>query len=178
MKAYWNNLRERVAAACAAPGATQIAVAARFCVSVSFVEKLRQAPTGERAGGRAAPPRCSARRSARSWGPDCVSSPMPPWTSCAGGWPRSAARPCVWPRWGGAGRRWTGGEKKSVHAAGRDTDRVRALRAACLEALQTEDFTRSKFMDELGTNRTAAATPAPKVGNGPTKPRRRTAGRT
>ena len=42
MKAYSNNLRERVAAACAAPGATQSAVAARFCVSVSFVEKLRQ----------------------------------------------------------------------------------------------------------------------------------------
>ena len=42
MKAYSNDLRERVAAACAAPGATQTAVAARFCVSVSFVEKLRQ----------------------------------------------------------------------------------------------------------------------------------------
>ena len=35
MKAYSNDLRERVAAACAAPGATQTAVAARFCVSVS-----------------------------------------------------------------------------------------------------------------------------------------------
>ena len=42
MKAYSNDLRERVAAACAAPGATQTAVAVRFCVSVSFVEKLRQ----------------------------------------------------------------------------------------------------------------------------------------
>ena len=42
MKAYSNDLRERVAAACAAPGATQTAVAARFCVSVSFVEKLCQ----------------------------------------------------------------------------------------------------------------------------------------
>uniref|UniRef100_UPI000619E34D helix-turn-helix domain-containing protein n=1 Tax=Hymenobacter terrenus TaxID=1629124 RepID=UPI000619E34D len=42
MKAYSNDLRERVAAACAEPGATQPAVAARFCVSVSFVEKLRQ----------------------------------------------------------------------------------------------------------------------------------------
>jgi len=42
MKAYSNDLRERVAAACAAPGATQTAVAARFCISVSFVEKLRQ----------------------------------------------------------------------------------------------------------------------------------------
>ena len=42
MKAYSNDLRERGAAACAAPGATHTAVAARFCVSVSFVEKLRQ----------------------------------------------------------------------------------------------------------------------------------------
>ena len=42
MKPYSNDLRERVAAACAAPGATQTTVAARFCVSVSFVEKLRQ----------------------------------------------------------------------------------------------------------------------------------------
>ena len=42
MKAYSIDLRERVAAARAAPGATQTAVAARFCVSVSFVEKLRQ----------------------------------------------------------------------------------------------------------------------------------------
>ena len=42
MKAYSNDLREWVAAACAAPGATQTAVAARFRVSVSFVEKLCQ----------------------------------------------------------------------------------------------------------------------------------------
>ena len=42
MKAYSNDLRERVAAVCAVPGATQTAVATRFCVSVSFVEKLRQ----------------------------------------------------------------------------------------------------------------------------------------
>ena len=40
VKAYSNDLRERVAAVCAVPGATQTAVAARFCVSVSFVEKL------------------------------------------------------------------------------------------------------------------------------------------
>ena len=46
MKAYSNDLRERVAAACAEAGATQVAVAARFCVSVSFVEKLRQRVSG------------------------------------------------------------------------------------------------------------------------------------
>jgi transposase len=42
MKAYSLDLRQRVAAACAEPGATHPAVAARFCVSVSFVEKLLQ----------------------------------------------------------------------------------------------------------------------------------------
>lgn len=42
MKAYSNDLRERMAAVYAELGATQTAVAARFCISVSFVEKLRQ----------------------------------------------------------------------------------------------------------------------------------------
>ena len=42
MKAYSNDLQERVTAACTEPGATQRTVAARFCVSVSFVENLRQ----------------------------------------------------------------------------------------------------------------------------------------
>ena len=51
VEAYSNDLRERVAAACAAPGATQTTVAARFCVSVSFVEKLRQC---QRASGSVA----------------------------------------------------------------------------------------------------------------------------
>ena len=46
VEAYSNDLRERVAAACAAPGATHTAVAARFYVSVSFVEKLRQRANG------------------------------------------------------------------------------------------------------------------------------------
>jgi len=45
-------------------------------------------------------------------------------------------------------------KKKSVHAAERDTERVRALRAAFVEALQTEDFTRFKFVDETSTNLT------------------------
>jgi len=51
MKAYSIDLRERVAAACAEPGATHPAIAARFCVSVSFVEKLLQR---QRASGKVA----------------------------------------------------------------------------------------------------------------------------
>ena len=45
-------------------------------------------------------------------------------------------------------------KKKSVHAAERDTKRVRALRAAFLEAVQSEDFTCFKFVDETSTNLT------------------------
>ncbi|WP_051718595.1 hypothetical protein [Hymenobacter sp. IS2118] len=48
MKAYSIDLRERVAAACAAPQARIYQVAAQFSVSVSFVDKLlqRQRRTG------------------------------------------------------------------------------------------------------------------------------------
>lgn len=42
MKAYSTDLRERVAAACAAGGISLGQVAARFSVSLSFVNKLRQ----------------------------------------------------------------------------------------------------------------------------------------
>ena len=45
-------------------------------------------------------------------------------------------------------------KKKGVHAAERDTERVRALRAAFLEAVQGEDFTCFKFVDETSTNLT------------------------
>ena len=45
-------------------------------------------------------------------------------------------------------------KKKSVHAAERDNERVRALRAAFLEAVQAEDFTCFKFVDETSTNLT------------------------
>ena len=97
MKAYSNDLRERVAAACAAPGATQTAVAARFCVSVSFVEKLCQrqrasesvAALPHRSGP--APLLDAAARAAVV--ASCASSPIPPWTNYACGWPRSGARP-------------------------------------------------------------------------------------
>ena len=48
MKAYSQDLRERVAAACAEPGAKIYQVAARFCVSLSFTDKLlrRQRTSG------------------------------------------------------------------------------------------------------------------------------------
>ena len=43
-------------------------------------------------------------------------------------------------------------KKKSIHAAQRDTQRVKALRGAFIEALQEEEFTRLKFVDETGIN--------------------------
>jgi transposase len=48
MQAYSQDLRERVAAACAEPGAKIYQVAARFAVSLSFTDKLlrRQRTSG------------------------------------------------------------------------------------------------------------------------------------
>lgn len=48
MKAYSDDLRQRVAAACAVPGRSLPQVAAQFAVSLSFVEKLlrRQRTSG------------------------------------------------------------------------------------------------------------------------------------
>jgi transposase len=48
MKAYSNDLREKIAAACQRPGQRQYAVAAQFGVSLSFVAKLlrRQRTSG------------------------------------------------------------------------------------------------------------------------------------
>jgi hypothetical protein len=46
------------------------------------------------------------------------------------------------------------GEKKSIQAAERDTERIKTLRGAFLEAIQGEDFTRFKFVDEAGVNLT------------------------
>lgn len=62
MQAYSLDLRQRVSQALAEPGARQVQVAARFCVSVAFVGKLvrRQRQTGSVAAlaGRGGPPRC------------------------------------------------------------------------------------------------------------------------
>ena len=54
---------------------------------------------------------------------------------------------------GGAGA-GLAAKKKSVHAAERDTACVRALRVAFLEAVQAEDFTCFKLVDETSTNLT------------------------
>ena len=45
-------------------------------------------------------------------------------------------------------------KKKSVHAAKRDTERMRGLRTAFVEAVQAEIFTCFKFVDKTSTNLT------------------------
>ena len=45
-------------------------------------------------------------------------------------------------------------KKRSIHAGDRDTERVRALRAALVEAVQAENFTCFRFVDETSTNLT------------------------
>jgi len=47
-----------------------------------------------------------------------------------------------------------GTQKKSVHAAKRDTERVVGLRRSFVEAVQAEDWTRFVFVDETSTNLT------------------------
>ena len=47
-----------------------------------------------------------------------------------------------------------GTQKKSVHAAERDTERVVALRQLFVETIQQEDVTRFVFVDETSTNLT------------------------
>ncbi|WP_071837680.1 helix-turn-helix domain-containing protein [Hymenobacter norwichensis] len=70
MQAYSLDLRQRVAQACAEPGARQAQVAQRFCVSGAFVGNLlrRQRQTGQVAAlpGRGGPPRCLSA-AAQAW---------------------------------------------------------------------------------------------------------------
>ena len=116
MKACSNDLRERVAAAFAAPGATQTAVAARFCGSVSIVEKLcqRQRASGPVAAlphrsGPAPLLAVAARAAAGAYlrqQPDATLDELRVWVAALGG-----------PAHDGAGRAGVGlAEKKSVHA--------------------------------------------------------------
>ena len=66
---------------------------------------------------------------------------------------RRAGRQPIDPVAGGAGA-GVAAKKKSVHAAERDAQRVVALRRAFVEALQSEDVTCFKFVDETSTNLT------------------------
>ena len=63
MRAYSQDLREKIAAACQQPGRRQYAVAVQFGVSLSFVAKLMRrhrdtASVAAKPPGRGGPPRC------------------------------------------------------------------------------------------------------------------------
>ena len=154
--AYSPDLRERIAAASQQPGRTVGAVAAQFSVSVSFVAKLLQHQRGSLAAlpHRSGPALCLDAPEWVQLGPVCSSNRTLCSTNRASGWwpsgrhrePGHAGSDC-----GGAG---LVAKKKSVLAAECETEWVRALRAAFVEAVQTEDFTRFKFVDETSTNLT------------------------
>lgn len=95
-------------------------------------------------------------------------------------WRRWAGRSGASSRWDRLCRRWIGGEKKSFHAAERDTERVKMRRRTFIEAVQEEEVTRFNFVDETSTNlpycrRCARAEGGQRVGHGMC---RCTAGRT
>ena len=159
MKAYSHALRERVAAACAEPGAKIYQVAARFSVSLSFTDKLlrRQRTSGSVAELPRHPgpaPRLDAA------GDQCLLTCLRARLDAtlaeigqalvAAGGP-SLQRTAVWK----AVERLGWGRKKSVHAAERDTKRVVALRRLFVEAMQEEDVARFVFVDETSTNLTS-----------------------
>ena len=159
MKVYSLDLRERVAAACAQSGRIVGAVAAQFSVSVSFVAKLlrHQRQSGSLAAlSHRSGPAPSLDASART---DLAGLPAPAARCHLGrvaGVGGRAGRPGREPGHDGAGRAGSGlaAKKKSVHAAERDTARVKALRVAFLEAVPSEDFACFKFVDEPGTTLT------------------------
>ena len=123
MKPYSADLRERVLAACAAGLDLVGEVAGQFGVSVSLIDKLRRRLRGPaarcHAGGIAGP---VGRRRRTGRGPNHGLEGV-----------------------AGAG---FAAKKKGLHAAERDTGRVKGLRRAFLEALPGEDVTRFKFVDE------------------------------
>jgi transposase len=81
--------------------------------------------------------------------PDATLDELRMWVAALGG-------PAVSPATMGRAEQAVGGrrKKKSVRAAERDIERVRALRAAFVEAVQAEDYTCLKFVDETSTNLT------------------------
>ena len=138
-------------------------MAVQFSVSVSFVVKLlqRQRRSGSlaalpRRSGPApcldAPARAQVAACVRQQSDSTLDYHAPRIVRLVGGHRRADRAP------GHArtGRAGTGlaAKEKSVHAAERDSDRVRALRSAFIETVQAKDFTCFKFVDETSTNLT------------------------
>ena len=153
MKAYSQDLRERVASACAEPRAKIYQAAVRFSVSLAFANKLlcRQRASGTVAALPRRPGPASLLDAAGDQRllaclaaqPDATLTEISLALLAAGG-PR-LSRTAVWR----ATERLGWGRKKSVHATECDTERVVALRRLFVEAVQGADFTRFVFVDEM-----------------------------
>ena len=171
MKAYSDDLREKMAVACQRAGQRQHEVATQFGGSLSFVTQLlrRQRTSGTGAAtpcnGGPVPGRGRASPALDLGGPAAQPDAGPP-ARCAAG-PRRATRvpghglAC-------AGRARVAAQKKALHAAERDTPRLVALRAAFVEAVaRDEDPTRFQFVDETGLPwPLPGATAGPRTGPG------------
>jgi len=159
MKAYSIDLRERVAAVCVEPGARMYQVAARFGVSISFVDKLlhRQRTTNSFAalparGGPA--PRLDAAVHALLTAclrqqSDATLLEVGAALAAAGG--PALSRTSMWRAVEKLG--WK--RKKSIHAA----ERVVVLRRLLVETVLEEDFTRLVFVDEMRLKHLGPAPP-------------------
>ena len=140
MKAYSIDLWERVVAACALPGVRIYQVAAQFRVFIPFVDKLlcRQHTMGSVAAllpssGPAPMPDPTGHvrlTACLNQQPDATLDELRTALAAAGG--PVLSRTSVWRATQSLG--WK--RKKSVHAAGRDTERVVSLRQLVVEAIQ------------------------------------------
>lgn len=159
MKPYSADLRKRVAAACAAGNNSIGQVAARFSVSLSFVNKLlkRQRTSGAVAalphrGGPAPLINAAARRPVGGLRGPAARRHTGRVARPTGGQRRPGRG--AHHRLAGFAGAGVAAQKKSVHAAERDTPRVNGLRRAFPEARPGQDVTRFKFADETSVNLT------------------------
>ena len=156
MRAYSQDLRERVVQALESRDGTQVEIAERFGVSVAFVERLwqRWRTTGScaalpHAGG---PPRsllasAAVIRAAVAAEPDMTLAALCEQVVRAGGaCSESEDDVC------GAPATAPPTEKKSLHATERDTPRVKRLRRAFRRRIAPIARSRLKFLDEAGIN--------------------------
>ena len=159
MQPYSDDLRQRVAAAYATGRFTIGQVASRHAVSTSFVEKLRKrqrtsgsAPALPHRGG----PMPRLQQADRDRLAACVAARPDATLAELGQQLRNAGSPAVGQTvlWQALQALDLRRKKKNLHAAERDTERVKGLRRDFLEALQHEDVTRFKFVDETSVNLT------------------------
>jgi len=144
-------------AACGQPRSRITAVAARFCVSKSFIDKLLHrnrtqqtlAPLPLSGGVKSVftPAADQALLACLAAQPDATLEELRVQLAVVGGPIVSRTTLCQQVQKLGWRRK-----KKSVHATERDTEHNRESRRLFLEALQQEDVTRFKFFDETGSN--------------------------